>query len=65
MESAYRRWIHAGKNDIESDTVREELRRDLHTALGTAKWQVVFLNFNLCYPPLLSFSRVLVSVCLN
>ncbi|KAJ8638343.1 hypothetical protein MRB53_012610 [Persea americana] len=40
MESAYRRWIHAGKNDIESDTVREELRRDLHTALGTAKWQL-------------------------
>lgn len=39
MESAYRTWIHATK-----DTSRmwnsDEFRRDLHTTLGTAKWQL-------------------------
>lgn len=40
MESAYRRWMHARKIVPESDSVSEELRRELHTTLGTAKWQL-------------------------
>ena len=40
MESAYRTWIHA-KKDASSPWNSDELRRDLVTALGTAKWQVI------------------------
>lgn len=32
MESAYRRWMHEKEG--------AEVRRELHIALGTAKWQV-------------------------
>ncbi|XP_027354939.1 uncharacterized protein LOC113864908 isoform X2 [Abrus precatorius] len=39
MESAYRTWIHATR-DASTPWNRDELRRDLHTALGTAKWQL-------------------------
>lgn len=39
MESTYRTWIHARK-DVSSLWDIEELRRDLHTALGTTKWQL-------------------------
>ncbi|KAG6674526.1 hypothetical protein I3843_15G042400 [Carya illinoinensis] len=39
MESTYRTWIHAEKDDS-SLWDSEELRRDLHTALGTTKWQL-------------------------
>ncbi|KAL2471580.1 Syntaxin [Abeliophyllum distichum] len=39
MESTYRTWIHAGK-DTSGAWNAVELRRDLQTALGTAKWQL-------------------------
>ncbi|TKY57875.1 Syntaxin-61 protein [Spatholobus suberectus] len=39
MESTYRTWIHATK-DGSSMWNSDELCRDLHTALGTAKWQL-------------------------
>ena len=39
VESTYRTWIHAMK-DASSPWNSDELRRDLHTALGTAKWQL-------------------------
>ncbi|XP_061355679.1 uncharacterized protein LOC133300184 [Gastrolobium bilobum] len=39
MESTYRTWIHATK-DTSNMWNSDELRRDLHTALGTAKWQL-------------------------
>ncbi|KDP41646.1 hypothetical protein JCGZ_16053 [Jatropha curcas] len=39
MESTYRTWVHAMK-DASSMWNSEELRRDLHTALGTTKWQL-------------------------
>ena len=39
VESTYRAWIHATK-DASSPWNSDELRRDLHTALGTAKWQL-------------------------
>ncbi|KAG2663545.1 hypothetical protein I3760_16G036000 [Carya illinoinensis] len=39
MESTYRTWIHAEK-DASSMWDSEELRRDLHAALGTTKWQL-------------------------
>ncbi|KAK4277423.1 hypothetical protein QN277_015425 [Acacia crassicarpa] len=39
MESTYRTWTHA-KNDASSSWDSEELRRDLQTSLGTAKWQL-------------------------
>lgn len=40
MESAYRRWIHeSGSSDVSG-----QLLRDLHTALGTAKWQLEELD---------------------
>ncbi|KAE9609371.1 hypothetical protein Lalb_Chr08g0245491 [Lupinus albus] len=39
MESAYRTWIHAKKDPL-SPWNNEELHRDVHTALGTAKWQL-------------------------
>ncbi|KAF8410171.1 hypothetical protein HHK36_002693 [Tetracentron sinense] len=39
MESAYRRWIHETK-DASSIYDSMELRRDLHTTVGTAKWQL-------------------------
>jgi hypothetical protein len=39
MESTYRTWIHATK-DSSSMWNPIELRRDLLTTLGTAKWQV-------------------------
>ncbi|XP_021903324.1 uncharacterized protein LOC110818686 isoform X1 [Carica papaya] len=39
MESTYRTWIHAKKdNSLSWDY--EQLHRDLHTALGTTKWQL-------------------------
>lgn len=38
MESAYRTLIHALKEPSVWKT--EQLKRDLRTALGTAKWQV-------------------------
>ncbi|XP_057729036.1 uncharacterized protein LOC130944634 [Arachis stenosperma] len=39
MESAYRAWIHA-KKDACSSWNSDEICRDVHTALGTAKWQL-------------------------
>ncbi|ESW08735.1 hypothetical protein PHAVU_009G070300 [Phaseolus vulgaris] len=39
MESTYRTWIHAMK-DASTEWNFDELRRDLQTALGTAKWQL-------------------------
>ncbi|OIV96367.1 hypothetical protein TanjilG_09796 [Lupinus angustifolius] len=39
MESAYRTWIHAEKDPL-SPWNNDELCRDVHTALGTAKWQL-------------------------
>ncbi|KAK2999203.1 hypothetical protein RJ639_022782 [Escallonia herrerae] len=39
MESTYRTWIHAVKDSL-SAWNSDELRRDLHTALGTTKWQL-------------------------
>lgn len=39
MESTYRTWIHA-KKDASNILDAKELRRDLHTALGTTKWQL-------------------------
>ncbi|XP_030454351.2 uncharacterized protein LOC115675736 [Syzygium oleosum] len=39
MQSTYRTWIHA-KKDASVTWNLEELRRDLHTALGTTHWQL-------------------------
>ncbi|KAI4337035.1 hypothetical protein L6164_015495 [Bauhinia variegata] len=39
MESTYRTWIHE-KKDSSSKWDSDELHRDLHTALGTTKWQL-------------------------
>ncbi|KAH1109750.1 hypothetical protein AAZX31_04G043400 [Glycine max] len=39
MESTYRTWIHAMR-DASSPWNCDELRRDLQTTLGTAKWQL-------------------------
>ncbi|KAK7291073.1 hypothetical protein RIF29_05947 [Crotalaria pallida] len=39
LESAYRTWIHASK-DSSSMWNSDEFHRDLHAALGTAKWQL-------------------------
>ncbi|OWM70807.1 hypothetical protein CDL15_Pgr014480 [Punica granatum] len=39
MESTYRTWVHA-KSDAAKEWNLEELRRDLHTAVGTTKWQL-------------------------
>lgn len=39
MESTYRTWVHSIK-DSSGHWNSDELHRDLHTALGTAKWQV-------------------------
>ncbi|XP_026397987.1 uncharacterized protein LOC113293619 [Papaver somniferum] len=39
MESAYRTWLHERKNPA-SVCDPDELRRDLHTTHGTAKWQL-------------------------
>ncbi|CAI9115930.1 OLC1v1016945C1 [Oldenlandia corymbosa var. corymbosa] len=39
MESTYRTWIHALK-DTAGIWNKDELRRDLQTALGTTKWQL-------------------------
>ncbi|KAI5393243.1 hypothetical protein KIW84_060385 [Lathyrus oleraceus] len=41
MESTFRTWVHATK-DTSSIWNPNELRRDLLTTLGTAKWQVNF-----------------------
>lgn len=43
MESTYRTWIHT-KKDASTTWDVEELCRDLHTALGTTKWQVISLS---------------------
>lgn len=40
MESTYRTWVHAKKDESTMWDV-EELSRDLHTTLGTTKWQVI------------------------
>ncbi|XP_043712147.1 uncharacterized protein LOC122660948 [Telopea speciosissima] len=39
MESVYRTWLHETKNASNICDI-DELRRDLHTTLGTAKWQL-------------------------
>ncbi|KAG2371891.1 uncharacterized protein HKW66_Vig0240120 [Vigna angularis] len=39
MESTYRIWLHATK-DVSSMWNSDEVCRDLHIALGTAKWQL-------------------------
>ncbi|KAK9677572.1 hypothetical protein RND81_11G152700 [Saponaria officinalis] len=39
LESAYRAWFSAKRDGISSNDV-EDLRRELQTALGTAKWQL-------------------------
>lgn len=46
IESTYRTWVHATK-DASSIWNCDELDRDLRTALGTTKWQVI--------SPLISF----------
>ncbi|XLS63303.1 hypothetical protein HN51_017531 [Arachis hypogaea] len=43
LESAYRTWIRSTKDDS-SVWNSDELRRDLNTALGTAKWQLDEFN---------------------
>ncbi|XP_057721748.1 syntaxin-61-like [Arachis stenosperma] len=43
LESAYRTWIRSTKDDC-SVWNSVELRRDLNTALGTAKWQLDEFN---------------------
>ncbi|PKA49778.1 Syntaxin-61 [Apostasia shenzhenica] len=45
MESVYRRWMHekqvvSNPACTDGDAATAELRRELHTALGTAKWQL-------------------------
>ncbi|XP_020576716.1 uncharacterized protein LOC110022226 [Phalaenopsis equestris] len=44
MESAYRRWMQGRRGGMDSggewDAFVVELRREVHTALGTAKWQL-------------------------
>jgi len=40
MESTYRIWLHATK-DASNMWNYDEVCRDLHIALGTAKWQVI------------------------
>ncbi|KAI3986378.1 hypothetical protein MKX01_002223 [Papaver californicum] len=40
MESVYRTWIRETKEGLESDDYSDELRREVQTALGTAKWQL-------------------------
>jgi hypothetical protein len=46
MESVYKIWVQERSGDPEAALGGEvsavELRRELHTALGTAKWQVKF-----------------------
>lgn len=44
MESTYRTWLHAMKDKTGSWNM-DELRRDLQTTLGTAKWQVVIHKY--------------------
>lgn len=39
MQSTYRTWVHA-KTDAANEWNLEQLCRDLHTAIGTTKWQV-------------------------
>ncbi|XP_010913652.1 uncharacterized protein [Elaeis guineensis] len=39
LESMYRMWIRDHRHRFNSE-VSDELRRELHTALGTAKWQL-------------------------
>ncbi|KAK9690804.1 hypothetical protein RND81_09G155200 [Saponaria officinalis] len=39
LESAYRTWVSAKRDGISSNDL-EELRRELQTSLGTAKWQL-------------------------
>ena len=58
MESVYRIWVQERSGgDPEAAGVTgggptaAELRRELHTALGTAKWQV---NWLLLLPPFIS-----------
>jgi len=58
MESVYRIWVQERSGgDLEAAGVTgggptaAELRRELHTALGTAKWQV---NWLLLLPPFIS-----------
>lgn len=48
LESMYRMWIRDRSDGFNSE-MSDELRRELHTAVGTAKWQVGF-----CHP---CFSR--------
>lgn len=52
MESVYRIWVQEGSGGVGVDSeaagvsggpTAAELRRELHTALGTAKWQVNWL----------------------
>ncbi|XP_026389682.1 uncharacterized protein LOC113284439 isoform X1 [Papaver somniferum] len=40
MESVYRTWVRETKEGLESDDYSVELRREVQTALGTAKWQL-------------------------
>ncbi|XP_026454260.1 uncharacterized protein LOC113355582 [Papaver somniferum] len=40
MESVYRTWVRETKEGLESDDYSDELRREVQTALGTAKWQL-------------------------
>lgn len=46
MESAYRAWIR-GRRENSTPQVLDELRRELQTSLGTAKWQVSHLKLKL------------------
>lgn len=39
MESVYRMWIRERNDGLESE-ISDELMRELHTCLGTAKWQL-------------------------
>ncbi|KAK1380143.1 Syntaxin 6 [Heracleum sosnowskyi] len=40
MESTYRTWVHASKNNSRTMWNADDLKRDLQTSLGTTKWQL-------------------------
>lgn len=40
MESVYRMWIRERNDHVLQSEISDELRRELHTCLGTAKWQL-------------------------
>jgi hypothetical protein len=43
LESVYRLWVQERSGGDPEVAAAGELRRELHTALGTAKWQVIWM----------------------